>query len=246
MSRDDLRRGNAFATTLAYQKRLDSKTSKLDCIGVGQGKDGCIYIYCKDCGATFRKTKSKLRPSNTNRIICPYCEDMYIKLREREELLEKQKQIALRQEEIVQRRLAMKRRVCKNCGKEFQSSQSNHTYCSELCRRRFTNRQHDITRRMRIRDNLIDKDISLIKLAKRDKGICWICHKQVDWNDFEKRDDGVFIVGNNHPSIDHVIALANGGKHSWENVRLAHCKCNTEKSDKLIGENPSGQLVLFL
>ena len=97
------------------------------------------------------------------------------------------------------------------------------------------------------------QDFNYIKEAKKfyfeDAERQWNENKNhwfyVDWLDFERRDNGVFIAGRNYPSVDHVIALANGGKHSWENVRLAHCKCNTEKSNKWFGENQNVQLVLF-
>ena len=44
-----------------------------------------------------------------------------------------------------------------------------------------------------------------------------------------------FICGNNYPTIDHVIPLAKGGMHSWDNVRLAHHNCNSIKGDRLYG-----------
>ena len=59
------------------------------------------------------------------------------------------------------------------------------------------------------------------------------------------REDGTFIAGKNYPSIDHVNALANGGTHTWDNVRLAHCECNRRKSDNLFFEDRKGQLKIF-
>jgi len=37
-----------------------------------------------------------------------------------------------------------------------------------------------------------------------------------------------------YPSIEHVIPIAKGGKHTWDNVKLAHRKCNMEKGIELI------------
>lgn len=246
-NRDLLRQGNAFATTTAYNERLRTKTSKLECIGVGSGKDGCVYLYCSDCGATFRKTKSKIRPSNTNRLICPHCEELYISIKKKE-----------RQQDILNRKaerhtLALIRqaqrerpiqRICKECGQSFDGK-GKEMYCSNSCRNRANNRMKYTNRRMTIKANLVDKDISLKRLSIRDNNKCWLCKRLVDWNDCYHSDEGYFIVGENYPSIDHVVALANGGKHSWDNVRLAHHKCNTDKRDKLYAEAQNGQIILF-
>lgn len=78
---------------------------------------------------------------------------------------------------------------------------------------------------------MVDKDITLQGLFKRDQGVCHICGLRCLWDDYITRD-GVVICGEWYPSIDHVIPLAKGGYHSWENVKLAHRRCNTIKSDK--------------
>lgn len=36
------------------------------------------------------------------------------------------------------------------------------------------------------------------------------------------------------PTIDHVLALANGGTHEPANVQAAHFLCNVRKSDRII------------
>ena len=77
---------------------------------------------------------------------------------------------------------------------------------------------------------VVDRDISLDKLYSRDKGICYICGEKCDFKDYEERN-GHFIAGSNYPSIDHIIPIARGGKHAWDNVKLAHHKCNTNKRD---------------
>lgn len=39
--------------------------------------------------------------------------------------------------------------------------------------------------------------------------------------------------GDNYPSVDHIVPLAKGGLHSWDNVQLAHFKCNTLKGARV-------------
>lgn len=49
----------------------------------------------------------------------------------------------------------------------------------------------------------------------RDGGVCGICGLPVDPVDFH---------------VDHVIALARGGEHSYANVQTAHPRCNKSKA----------------
>ena len=73
---------------------------------------------------------------------------------------------------------------------------------------------------------IVDTDITLKKVFMRDNGICQICGKPCDWND---RRWG--SIGPLYPTRDHIIALANGGEHSWDNIQLAHAICNSVKRD---------------
>jgi 5-methylcytosine-specific restriction endonuclease McrA len=34
------------------------------------------------------------------------------------------------------------------------------------------------------------------------------------------------------PTVDHIIPLARGGSHTWDNVQLAHHLCNSLKGDR--------------
>lgn len=81
-------------------------------------------------------------------------------------------------------------------------------------------------------DRLIDKDITLKKVYKRDNGVCHICGMQCDWNSYHY-EKGRFRPDEFYPVLDHVIPVAKGGEHSWENVKLAHWRCNLLKSDDL-------------
>lgn len=39
----------------------------------------------------------------------------------------------------------------------------------------------------------------------------------------------------NYPTIEHIIPISNGGVHSWDNVKLAHFRCNCKKGVREIG-----------
>lgn len=98
----------------------------------------------------------------------------------------------------------------------------------ELAQKRKDNKKHDIKRRHELKGG--DWTINLEELFERDHGLCYLCNRECDWSDYEIRD-GAFIAGNNYPSIDHVVPLAKGGQHKWENVRLACRLCNSLKRD---------------
>lgn len=123
-------------------------------------------------------------------------------------------------------------RECKECGELFSvDSQLSNAYCSGKCR----NKKH--TDRRIPKAQRIDK-ISLKRLYKRDKGICYLCGGVCDWNDWNVSSKGNPYPGDNYPTRDHVIPIARGGLNSWENVRLAHWKCNLDKSANIIDVNP--------
>lgn len=121
------------------------------------------------------------------------------------------------------------RKHCRNCGCGFTPTvKKSKVFCSEDCRDEYQKRLQHICAKKRLRGKVVDKDISLEKLIVRDNGRCKLCGRVVDVNDYTIRD-GAFIAGAMYPSIDHIKPLSKGGVHSWDNVQLAHCRCNTLK-----------------
>ena len=82
----------------------------------------------------------------------------------------------------------------------------------------------------------IDWSISLEKLRIRDGDVCALCGKSVDMKAYHMTDNGAFVAHGMYPSIDHIIPLSKGGTHTWDNVQLAHCLCNSIKCDAIDGE----------
>lgn len=120
--------------------------------------------------------------------------------------------------------------ICPSCGRIT----TRLVWCSDECARKETIKRDHARRRARIRGSMVDRDITLTAVVERDNGICHLCGKQVNEEDYIIRH-GAFICGNWYPSIDHVIPLSKGGKHSWDNVRLAHRICNSVKGDDTHG-----------
>ena len=172
----------------------------------------------------------------------------------------KQLQELERQKAEVEKALSLfhllndKTHICTVCGKSFSIAdymedrglkqiQHNPSYCSNACMRKLNNRRSkeckkragDFDRgnhrhRAKKYGVAYESGITLKKVFKRDNGICQICGKPCDWSDRGWNK----YCGPLYPSIDHVIALVNGGGHIWSNVQLAHMMCNSEKGDKLL------------
>lgn len=58
-------------------------------------------------------------------------------------------------------------------------------------------------------------------VLKRSNGICGICGKTVDSQNFH---------------VDHIVPLNRGGVHAYSNTQAAHPSCNASKKDKLPAE----------
>lgn len=130
----------------------------------------------------------------------------------------------------------IKTKACTECGETFETIRPNKLTCSKECSRLRKNRLIRHYKEKRYNEtNLIDKDITVKVLYKRDKGICYICGGKCDFKD-HTQINGYFTAGPNYPSIDHIIPIARGGMHAWDNVKLAHHHCNSMKSDILPSE----------
>lgn len=118
--------------------------------------------------------------------------------------------------------------TCAVCGNIFETYNPRQKTCGKVCSKKYSYARKD----KRIpQEQMVDKDITLEALYRRDSGVCYLCGEKCDWND---RD--LFTVRDKYPTIDHIIPVSRGGLHSWDNVRLAHFKCNLDKSDEIIPE----------
>jgi 5-methylcytosine-specific restriction endonuclease McrA len=209
------------------------------------GYTGCesrIRIRCLKCGSVVEKNAQMLRKEKN--VTCTECRR--IAKKKAKILLREQKHIE--NEETKRAAEAEKQnrlwRVCLYCGEEFKGERANKKYCSLEHMYKANYRRKELSKRKRLKDNgKIDYSITIQKLIKRDRGICSLCGKKVNMKDYTVCGD-VFTAGNYYPSIDHTIAIANGGMHTWDNVRLAHRLCNSIKSDKQFTESSGGQLMM--
>ncbi len=227
-----------------------------DYIGGYDGNKTPMMIRCQKCGAIRTVTGDYLgrkpKEGRSFSIVCDEC--MKINTRNKQEEIRKAKK--QERKTISERRKAIKNLIvsinkishpkevyvvkCKRCGRMFETERKDKIFCSDICSKRYRNSTHWNRRRAYKKNAMEDGDIHIKLLYQREDGICYLCGKKCDWNDC-KTINGVFISGNNYPSIDHVIPLSKGGKHSWDNVRLAHRICNIHKRDRYL---PTSRMVV--
>lgn len=233
----ETRFGSAEERTAATAVFITENHPNWEYISGSIGSDSFMTLKCKKCGAIVQKSAVTIR--HKRELICESCSELY----KTQKVEDHKKQIEENQQQKKISKMAaysdkadeqMSFNQCVICNNLFFSVNDRIKTCSERCRKTYANWQGKDKRLKKIKDRLVDKDISLINLYKRDKGICWICKGECDYKDYETTEDGYFIVHDNYPSIDHVIPLAKGGEHSWDNVKLAHHRCNTLKSDKVV------------
>lgn len=217
----------------------------------GHSSGGVLTVRCKMCGGEFQTTEQCSR--KTMKLSCPHCVETekqfeketteHNRLINRLIFLLEKRQKSLRDTENRTKR-------CVICGKEFIPQHGRMLACSEICTQKQKNlakKQSRHTRKVRKKCNgEIDHSISLEKLIMRDKNTCHICGHRCDSRDFVIDINGNYITGGNHPSIDHVMPLSKGGSHTWGNIKLAHHRCNSQKSDMLCYEKTNGQMALAI
>lgn len=196
-----------------------------------QHVDCSVMMAHSECGKISSQSFVSIRKGWVLR--CPHCVALKEQQNNTRQLIDKEIRIRqrrnkqqLQQKQNVLKQLERKQKRCLVCGMWTNGD----VYCSKKCASHMANARHEARRRIKIQAVLVDKDITLQKLYKRDKGICYLCGDVCDWHD-GATINGTFIAGERYPSIDHVRPLTLGGCHAWNNVKLAHRHCNTVKRD---------------
>ena len=214
----------------------------MEYIGGFTNFDSLVEVRCKKCGSVFSRSMVTIR--HGRKIQCYSCREIERKAKEEKRLEDIQKARQKRREQAEinrkvraeelkeQRKLNREanRHDCPVCG----TSTTRRKYCSDECARKAGNHQRDVKRRHTIDSVMVDRDITLEGLFRRDGGRCWICGMPCYYTDIVVTDK-TKVAGNMYPSIDHVKPLAEGGEHSWKNVKLAHRICNSDRANPLRG-----------
>ena len=206
----------------------------LEYAGGFTGCDGRVNLRCTVCGAILNRSMVKIRQSKVGCDNCRKIQHAERLAQIADEKAERQRQQKkARQEktkakaEAKQKAEEARRHSCAVCG----AITIRPKYCSKACANKAQNKAREIRRRTAIANAMIDNDITLEALYKRDGGVCHICGMQCNYDDYIVSNQTI-ITGDYYPSIDHVKPLSKGGAHSWDNVKLAHRRCNTHKGNK--------------
>lgn len=212
-----------------FDRRLKERDNTKEYYSDYTDGDSKVKIRCLTCGTVYEVVATIARCNTKAKIKCPGC------IRKKKE--ERKRELAIRTEQkkrlsnankILRNSKQLTFNICEHCGELFIGDSK---YCTQRCKNR--NSEHKATRMRleRAKENgYVDYTISLDKLIKRDNNICYICNRECNRLDYTYKGN-TFVAGNYYPSIDHVIPLAKGGTHEWENVKLAHRICNSLKRD---------------
>ena len=210
---------------------MEAEAPELEYIGGYINNATPMRVRCRICGTEFeRRLRSIASQGNTG---CPECMKREAQARQAAKLRAKADARREKERERRQRREQKQAQIgmnfCPVCG----APTLRRKYCSDKCSAKAQNKANETRRRQLISAAMVDKDITVEGLYKRDNGICYLCGKPCRLDDYIIQD-GQKQCGDWYPSIDHVVPLARGGAHSWDNVKLAHRICNSRKADSLI------------
>lgn len=229
-------------TNEEWQERIDSKTNNqyvLEKIFTTED-DKWFTARCKTCGDELTKSVHYLRKSALyKKHTCVTCtkqkrldeqnriKEEKIKQREEQQIFKCfLKKYYKQPKKVVLKTIKKLTTTCKYCNQEFNYFGTSRRSVCDVCKVKQSKRSK---RLLMIYTRPHDDDITLRKLFSRDKGICYLCGSKCDWNSKHIDSKGNVIADNYYPSVDHVIALHDGGTHQWSNVKLAHRICNTLK-----------------
>lgn len=160
-----------------------------------------------------------------------------------------------------QAELNEKKYICSICGKKFSAADymkstgvtqfhRDTKYCSEECRRKAYNRHiaeckkqkgyndQNFTHRARYYGVDYVTGWDWKRVAKRDGLRCGICGGMCNPDDYKLitvNGQQQKIVGPDYPTLDHIIAMADGGTHTPDNFQIAHHICNSKKGARHCG-----------
>ena len=239
--RKSLDKAVAIASENTKARSKKKRSERLDSLGfdVVDENDGVGTIRCRTCGSEFSRTLQYMSCGN---VMCCECNRIT-----KQEETERKRTRKIRPKALCyqekREKLLDSVCICKTCGKQYTprmycedanlKTYSNPGFCSVSCKKKNSRSKQSENKNYRERAKKFgceyDKTVTLKKLIKRDGLKCRICGGMCNQNDHEWTD----FFGPTSPTLDHIIPLAKGGGHVWENVQVAHAICNSRKKDDI-------------
>lgn len=237
-------------------ERLDSLG--FEYLGGYNGENSRVKYCCRKCGEELERTAVHVKKGN---VVCPKCEHKKATIRQLErrivqigkaEVKRAEKKHATREQKNhykeIHEAFLDRTGICEICGKPYTVREyvkscglkqaRDSGVCSDECRKEKSKRavkkshkgRRDSHRHRAVKFGCsFDSSVTLKKLIKRDGLRCAICGEMCDPNDREWSE----YFGPLYPTIDHIIPMAKGGGHTWDNVQVAHAICNSYKGDSV-------------
>lgn len=125
---------------------------------------------------------------------------------------------------------------CRRCGAPVPASRMGRprNYCSPQCTKKAAGRRRRdkirYNERARLARNKQSRErkavyresaesVDRFAVFERDRWMCQLCHQPVDRTLAHPHEYSA--------SLDHIVAISKGGRHTMDNVRLAHMICNS-------------------
>jgi 5-methylcytosine-specific restriction endonuclease McrA/predicted Zn-ribbon and HTH transcriptional regulator len=250
-----LKKGSEKSNETKKMRAKQNRIDRLDSLGFDyvSESDKKGRVRCRKCGFEFERTFQNLRCGN---VVCSECAKVQkaaeeqARKKEQEELKAKQEaeRIAKNPLGLSSYQLSIQEKydaihVCEVCGKQYtlrERMQNGDTkYCrdSGCCSNECTKKRARKAQKIRERGYrnhkgrarkygcAFDSSVTLKALVRRNGLRCAICGEMCDPNDHEWTKH----FGPTSPTIDHIIPMAKGGGHIWDNVQVAHAICNSTK-----------------
>lgn len=196
----------------------DCETHKT-CLKCGEPKTGSHRSYCRRCSNEYRRahTAGELAPIQARN--CDGCGVLYMpQARLRSKYCTRKCKDNAKDARVAKQLLAVKAqqpRTCPHCGNAVPvSNRAKSKFCSAAC----SKEAHHLNK------NLGRLGFVRAQIGERDNWTCRICRKPVDRS--------VRYPDSRSASLDHIIPVSRGGKHTFENLRISHLGCNIVRGNR--------------
>ena len=198
----------------------------------GRGPKTCCSPECQIFHRRSRPSYQEYLARNrrnrrTHRKVCERCKKKFTTRKNFQRFCSTNCCVRLRREKDTARRFIP--RPCQTCKKDFRPVSSGRVVFCPRCRSERDQMLRSIGGNCRRRARYYGvpyESVDVHAIFKRDKWICQICKKPTLQR----------VRGTKHPKapeIDHMIPMARGGPHNWNNLQCAHRKCNSTKGAKV-------------